>query len=313
MISPNESTVISTAGSRYLPDVSAVSWGAIIAGAVAAAALSLILLILGVGLGLSSVSPWVNDGASAATIGISAIVWITVTQIIASGLGGYLAGRLRSAWTSVHTDEMFFRDTAHGFLAWGLATLLTASLLTSSVGAILGNAAQATGAMAGGAVNAAAAAGVAGAATGGDQPAANNAFTEYYVDSLFRKALAESDVTLTSDEPIAPEELAEATRILANAMQDGALSEADAQYLGQRVAQRTNLSQPEAQQRVTQTFEQMQAKLQQLETDTRAAADKARKASAYSALWLFISLLIGAFVASFAATRGSRAVFPYSH
>ena len=38
----------------------------------------------------------------------------------------------------------------------------------------------------------------------------------------------------------------------------------------------------------------------------RDAADKARKASAYSALWLFVSLLTGAFVASLAATYGGR-------
>ena len=36
----------------------AVSWAAILAGAIAAAALSLILLLLGAGLGLSSALPW---------------------------------------------------------------------------------------------------------------------------------------------------------------------------------------------------------------------------------------------------------------
>jgi len=38
----------------------------------------------------------------------------------------------------------------------------------------------------------------------------------------------------------------------------------------------------------------------------RAVADKALKPSAYSALWLFVSLLTGAFVASLAATFGGR-------
>ena len=46
---------------------SAVSWGAIVAGAAAAAALSMILLILGAGLGLSAISPWSRSGASAAS------------------------------------------------------------------------------------------------------------------------------------------------------------------------------------------------------------------------------------------------------
>lgn len=53
---------------------SAVSWGAIAAGAAAAASLSLILLVLGVGLGLSSVSPWARDGVSATTFGVSTIL-----------------------------------------------------------------------------------------------------------------------------------------------------------------------------------------------------------------------------------------------
>ena len=117
---------------------SAASWGAIVAGAAAAASLSLVLLILGVGLGLSSVSPWYHEGISAATFGTSTILWLMATQVLASGMGGYLAGRLRTKWIDVHTDERYFRDTAHGFLAWAVASLVTAGLLTSVIGAILG-------------------------------------------------------------------------------------------------------------------------------------------------------------------------------
>lgn len=113
---------------------SAVSWGAILAGAAAAAALSLILLILGTGLGLSSISPWANDGVSATTFGVTTILWVTFTQLVAAGMGGYLAGRLRTKWLEVHDDEVFFRDTAHGFLAWAIASLATATLLTSVIG-----------------------------------------------------------------------------------------------------------------------------------------------------------------------------------
>ena len=82
---------------RTLPNVypepiqtqaSAVSWGAIVAGAAGAAALSLILLMLGTGLGLSSVSPWAFSGVSATTFGVSTILWLTFTQLVASGMGG---------------------------------------------------------------------------------------------------------------------------------------------------------------------------------------------------------------------------------
>ena len=71
---------------------SGVSWAAIFAGATGAAALSLILIVLGFGLGFSAVSPWSGDGATAKQLGISSIVWLALTQIIASGLGGYIAG-----------------------------------------------------------------------------------------------------------------------------------------------------------------------------------------------------------------------------
>jgi hypothetical protein len=37
----------------------------------------------------------------------------------------------------VHTDEVYFRDTAHGFLAWAVAALATAALLTSVIGSIV--------------------------------------------------------------------------------------------------------------------------------------------------------------------------------
>ena len=113
---------------------SAVSWGAVLAGAVAAAALSLILIILGVGFGMSSISVWSGQGISAMTLGFTSIAWLAFTQIVAYGMGGYLAGRLRTKWVSVHTDEVYFRDTAHGFLTWALASLLCATLLTSVIG-----------------------------------------------------------------------------------------------------------------------------------------------------------------------------------
>src|SRR3954468_7347337 len=81
---------------------SAVSWGAIFAGAAAAAALSLILLLLGTGLGMSSLSPWANDGASGKALGVGAILWITFMELAASAMGGYIAGRLRTKWAGLH-------------------------------------------------------------------------------------------------------------------------------------------------------------------------------------------------------------------
>ena len=111
---------------------SGVSWAAVIAGAVVAAALSLILLVLGTGVGLSSVSPWSNAGASATRIGAGAILWLIIVQIIASAMGGYLAGRLRTKWVNIHTHEVYFRDTATGFLVWALGLVIMVSFLASA-------------------------------------------------------------------------------------------------------------------------------------------------------------------------------------
>lgn len=270
---------------------SAVSWGAIVAGAVAAAALSLILLMLGVGLGLSSVSPWGHYGTSAATFGVSTILWVTLMQLLACAMGGYLAGRLRTKWVAVDTDEVYFRDTAHGFLAWAVASLATAALLTSVIGSIVGAGIQAGATAAGGV-----------AAAGGSEMAQSDNETGpmgYFVDSLFRKD-SNTAVVATA----APR--SEVSRIFMNTVFTGPLPADDIRYVGQLVAQRTGLSQQEAEKRVTDTYARLQAKLNEAQAAAKDAADKARKASAYAALWLFISLLIGAFIASLAATYGGR-------
>ena len=293
----------------------AVSWSAIIAGAAAAAALSLILLILGTGLGLASVSPWSREGVSAGALGVTAILWLTVTQLLASGMGGYIAGRLGAQWKDVHGDEAYFRDTAHGFLAWAVASLVTAALLTSVIGSIVGKGVQATAAVAGGATAAAA-----GAATSAQIPNAESARSQsrdggslgYLVDTLFRKdanptaAAGSAPATANDSERSMVNTAAETTQIFVNAIRTGALLPEDSRYLGQVISQRTGISQVDAEKRVTTAFSRLQANLKDAEVAVRDAADKARKASAYSALWLFISLLIGAFCASLAATYGGR-------
>lgn len=300
-------------------DMSGTSWGAIFAGAAGAAALSLILMILGVGLGLSSVSPWAQAGISAATFGVSTIVWISFTQLAASGIGGYLAGRLRRKWAGVHTDEVYFRDTAHGFLAWSIATLATAALLAGTIGTILGGGVQAGASIAGGAASTASTAVVATAAgAGGAAVTASDPGSAYAVDSLFRRDLSAAPAAGTGTvNPVMPDmsaaqnspaaSTAEVGRIFASGLRsDAALPPEDIKYVGQLVAQRTGLSQPDAEKRVADTYNKVQAKARDVQLKAKEAADQARKASAYAALWLFISLLLGAFVASLFATFGGR-------
>jgi hypothetical protein len=261
-IEPNidiESSVPETAAS-------AVSWGAILAGGVAAAALTLILLAFGAGVGFSAISPW---SASSTMTGfhIAAGLYFIVTAMIASSVGGYLAGRLRTRWTGAHTREVFFRDTAHGFLAWGFATLLSAAVLSSAAGALVGGASSAI-------------THVAGQSAG---------LLDGYVDSLVRGD--PSSNTATADMTAAR---AEAGRIFASAFQNGGDFEGlDRAYLAQLVAARTGITPSQAEERVSATIER-----------AKVAVDKARKAAAQLSLWLTASLLVGAFAASLAAIEG---------
>lgn len=303
---------------------SAISWGAILLGAVAAAVLSLILFILGTGLGLSSISPWSHDGVTAATFGIAAIIWITVTQALASGLGGYLTGRLRVRWQDTDADEVYFRDTAHGFIAWGVATLVTAALLTSVIGSLVSTGVQATASVAGGAATAGV---VAAAHTGMGEEAGEQASgtSAYFVDALFRPAAANTATDSADHDPAsnahqsnahqhatpaaqqdAAVPSAEVSRIIATSIANGALSAEDSAYLAQLVAQHTGLTQQEAEARVNQIYTTVQDKAKEVEVKAKEAADAARKASVGISLWLFVSLLIGAFSASLAATWGGR-------
>ena len=282
---------------------SPVSWSAIVAGAAAAAALSLILLILGTGLGLSSVSPWASAGLGAAAFGVSTILWLTLTQLIASGMGGYLAGRLRTRYLAVHNDEVYFRDTAHGFLTWALATLLTASVLASAIGTVVGAGAS----VAGGAAATAASSNTPVAASGsglGDP-------LSYIMESMLRRTgggvpagagvgtgAAQAEGSGVSN--------AEIARIFLNSVKPGSLPPEDARYVAAAVVARTGATPIEAEALVKASFERMKTKLREAEASAKQAADKTRKATAYGALWLFVSLLIGAFFASWGATFGGR-------
>lgn len=251
-----------------------VSWGAVIAGAFVAAALSLALLALGTGIGLSSVSPWANAGASGSMIGWTAVIWFILMELIASSMGGYLAGRLRTRWVNVHTHEVYFRDTAHGFLVWAVGLVLTAAFLTTAAASMIGGAAGA---------------GATSTETSG--PALSREGVgriRYFVDTLLRSTtptMAEDNSSLRGEVEL----------IFANGLRQGSLAPADRTYLAQVVVVKTGVNESEAERRVDDSFAQAQQ-----------TADNARKAVAHSMYWTFLALLVGAFCASFAATIGGR-------
>ena len=255
--------------------VSAVSWAAIISGAVVAAAVSLLLFALGTGLGFASISAWPNAGATAATFSVLTAIWLIVIQWVASAFGGYTTGRLRTKWVSVHTHEVFFRDTAHGFITWAAATVITATVVALAAGAVVGAGGKAAATLA----------------------SATGTVSGYSVDSLFR-----GDAAAPSGAANGPDVRAEATRILAKSLSDGALSADDRNYLAQIVAARTGLSAAEAGQRVDAIAAQVKA----AEAKARQMADAARKVAATTSMFTALAMLIGAFIACIAAALGGR-------
>ena len=275
---------------------SGVSWGAVAAGAAAAAALSFILLILGMGLGLSSVSPYDYNSAP---LGTATIVWIAFTQLAAAGIGGYMAGRLRVKWASIHGDEVHFRDTAHGLLAWAVATLITVAVLAGGARAALSGAID-TGAAAApvlGAVAGPAAAAAGASAASGPSSARGNGANTYFADMVLRAP--NGDVATEAQRM-------EINRILINDLAAGKINADDRTYLSQLIAKRTGLTQQEAEQRVDLIYAQAMQAANEAKAKALAAAEQARKAAAHSALWMFVTLLLGAFVASLLATLGGR-------
>jgi hypothetical protein len=110
-------------------------------------ALTLLLIAFGAGIGFSSISPWSDTGVSASTFEVGTGIYLVIVGVMWSAVGGHLAGRLRTKWTGIHRNEVFFRDTAHGLLAWSFATLLSATILTASTAYLAKGAAAGAGAL----------------------------------------------------------------------------------------------------------------------------------------------------------------------
>jgi hypothetical protein len=219
---------------------------------------------------LSVVSPWGGYGVTATTFKIGTGLYLIVIAMLASSIGGYIAGRLRARWIGVHSDEVYFRDTAHGFVAWAFASVLGAVLLATPAGSLIGGGLSAAG------QGAAAAANRSGPMDG-------------YVDVLLRP-----DAPPAQAQNGSGDSRAEMVRLFTSSFRNGGeLKPNDRAYVSKVVASQTGLSQADADKRVNDTI-----------TQIKADTDAARKATAQLAFWLTASLLLGAFCASLAATEG---------
>ena len=251
------------------PSIAGVSWPAVAAGAVVSCALTVVLIAFGIGLGLSVVSPWAGAGVSATTFKIGTGLYLIVIAMLSSSIGGYIAGRLRTRWIGVHSDEVYFRDTAHGFVAWAFASVFGAVLLATPVSSLIGGGSSAA---------------VQGSASAGRSIGPMDS----YVDTLLR-----SDAP-ASQQGSSNESRGELNRLFLSSFRNGSdLKPSDREYVSKVVAARTGLSQADADKRVNEVV-----------TQAKSDIDATRKATAQLAFWLTVSLLIGAFCSSLAATEG---------
>ena len=265
-----DTVVIQPEAAAGEPSIAGVSWPAVTAGAIVSCALTLVLIAFGVGLGLSVVSPWAGSGVSATTFKIGTGLYLIVIAMLSSSIGGYLAGRLRTRWVGVHSDEVYFRDTAHGFVSWALAAVLGTVLLASPAGSLISGTAS-------------------GATQGASAAASRSGPMDGYVDTLLRSDNPASQAAGNGNET-----RGELLRLFTSSLRNGGeLKPADRDYVAKVVAARTGLSQADADKRVNEVVARAKADL-----------DAARKATAQLAFWLTASLLVGAFCASLAATEG---------
>jgi hypothetical protein len=260
-----------------------ISWRAILGGAVVMAALAFILTALGAGFGLSSISPWPDQSASPKQFAILTGIWLIIVQWLSAGIGGYMAGRLGPELLTRPVHEIAFRDTARGIIAGAVAAVITVVLLGAAASSLIGGTAHV------------AASAVQGAAQGAVQNSNPGQPSGYLVDTLFRKGTPDANMS-------AQDANREATRIIANGLRNGDLSQADRTYLAQLVAARTGLSQDEAQKRVDAVV----TEAKQDEEKAKEAAETARKAARNIAFFIAFSMLIGAFIAGVTAKIGGH-------
>jgi hypothetical protein len=266
------------------PGASFVEWGAVFAGAVLAAALSFVLLTFGTAIGLSAASPWPNSGLSAGVIASLAVFWAIAQQIGSLMAGGYVAGRMRSRWREPG-HEAEFRDGLHGGLVWAVAVLLSAFLVFATAGLIARTGADVAGKAA------------ASVASTGDP-------MDLVLDTMLRPtsaaaappaAGAPATTPRTRPANASDDVRPEISRLLARAVASGSISTENRTYLAQLVAQRSGISQQEAEKRVDEAV-----------NAARTAADKARRAAVLTGFVTAAGLILSFAAAWWSAMKGGQ-------
>jgi hypothetical protein len=262
-----------------------------------------------------------------AAFSISAGVWGIITGLIALFIGGWAAGRL--AGMPQRTDGIL-----HGLLTWSVAILISVYLLTSAVGTFVGGAFG----IVGDAVSAMTKGAQAVAPELAD--AAKQELNGLDVSWKDIKSEALALLQQTDKQALQPGQLKEDAQQTMNQAEQAAqetskrpqqadenfdslldriirqgqdkVSEVDQTAIVNIVADRTNMSQAEAQQTVERwqkTYQQAQAKVDDLKAKAKQQAVEAAEATAKTvstaSIWTFIALLLGAIVAAIGGAVGT--------
>lgn len=130
MDAPHLSSVTPAEDARTIL-INQINWSAVFAGVVTALAIHIILNLVEMGVGAATLDPQTGDNPDVQTFSAVAGLWWTASGLLASLLGGYVAGR-----TCGQPKE----STAgfHGLVSWATTTLVIFFMITSSAGAIVG-------------------------------------------------------------------------------------------------------------------------------------------------------------------------------
>ena len=245
-----------------------VQWGPAVAGALVAAALAFVLhaFAAAIGLAVSSSAPTWRD--SSLMLQLLSGLYLIFAAIVAFGVGGYLAGRMRSPVGGTD-DEIEFRDGSLGVLAWAIAIVLTV-LMTWAAAQSLARVVAPSG------------------GSGAAQSVAGENLIAYDLDQLFRAERRPQNVDLGYAR-------SEAARILLTTAGHAGITPDDRAYLIRLTAANTGLQPPEAERRTDIAIVQ-----------ARDGIRKARRSGVILAFMAGAAALLGAAVAWFAAYEGGQ-------
>lgn len=248
----------------------AMSWRAILAGIAVALVVQLILSLLGAGIGLAFVDPTRADNPDAGMITLAAMIWWTLSGVLAAWAGGVTAGRLcglpgtsTAAW--------------HGLVTWAATVLVVFYLTTTAAGSLIGGAFGTAASVVGSAAGTAA--------------AAAPSFAQTF--DPFASVQNELDSVAAPNDPSAARDALQGYVRAALAASDSN-GNAAMDRAAQALAQASGTTPDAARQRLTEWKTTYDNAIATAEQQAREAADKARKAASGAAILSVIALVFGA-------------------